>query len=159
MEKFWMQLVSYLDKEYHLLLSFQLMDKHILLLLSNQIVQLCNNVPAFRSTAASADVQNKAASAARFTWVSLQALRCMWGYLANKFWHHKAISGTFVRFLTCHMLDQSAIGLKSLLDSLQREVKSISSNQKGKVTMDIFNKLDSKVERILRLIPSPKIKD
>ncbi len=83
----------------------------------------------------------------------------MWGYLAKTFWHHKAISGIFMRFLTCHMSDQSAIGLKSLLDSLQREVKSISLDHKSKVTMDIFNKLDCKVERILRLNPFLKTKD
>ncbi len=158
-ETFWMQLVSYLDEEYHLLLSFQLMEKHILLLLSNQIAQICNNVHAFRSTAASADVQNKAALAACFAWVSLQALGCMRGYLADKFRHHKAISGMFVRFLIHHMLDQSAIDLKSLLDSLQSKVKSISSDHKDKVTMDIFKNLYSKVERIVCLDPSLKTKD
>jgi hypothetical protein len=57
------------------------------------------------------------------------------------------------------MSDQSAINLKSLLDSLQRKVKSISSDHKDKVTMDIFKNLYSKVERILHLNPSLKTED
>ncbi len=41
---FWMSLVAYLDDKYSLLESFKLVAKHVLLLLSKQIVQICDDI-------------------------------------------------------------------------------------------------------------------
>ncbi len=97
---FWMSLVAYLDDEYSLLESFKLVAKHVLLLLSNQIVQICDNIFEYRSNASNVDLGNMGAAAVRFARVSLQAIGCMNGYLREKFRHHQAINSTFVRFLT-----------------------------------------------------------
>ena len=46
---FWNALVAYIKDEYTLLLSFKLLPKHVLLLLSNQIVQICDDMFEYRT--------------------------------------------------------------------------------------------------------------
>ncbi len=150
-KSFWMSLVAYLDDEYSLLESFKLVAKHVLLLLSNQIVRICDDIFEYRSNASNVDQGNMGAVAARFAWVSFQAIGCMNGYLKGKFRHHQAINSTFVRFLTRHMADQSALGLKSTVDALNSEVKAIKTECAKKVSETVFNKLDSKVTQLIRL--------
>jgi hypothetical protein len=123
-----MSLVAYLDNKYSLLESFKLVAKHVLLLLSNQIIQICDNIFEYRSSAANVDLSNTGATATRFAWVSLKAIGCMTGYLKEKFCHHQGINSTFVRFLTQHMADQSALDLKSTVDALNSGVKAIKTN-------------------------------
>ncbi len=82
---FW---VAYIDNEYSLLVSLKLLPKHILLLLSNQEVQICDNIFEFRSNASNVDISERGPAAVRFAWVSLQAQHCMAGYLKEKFRHH-----------------------------------------------------------------------
>jgi hypothetical protein len=41
---FWERLVAYIDNKYSLLASFKLLPKHILLLLSNQVVKICDDI-------------------------------------------------------------------------------------------------------------------
>ncbi len=53
---FWERLFAYIDYEYSLLASFKLLSKHILLLLSNQVVQICDDVFEYRSNASNVDV-------------------------------------------------------------------------------------------------------
>jgi hypothetical protein len=150
-KSFWMSLVAYLDDEYSLLESFKLVMKHVLLLLSNQIVQICDDIFEYWSNASNVDLGNMGAPVARFAWVSLQAIGCMNGYLKKKFRHHQAINSTFVHFLTRHMADQSALGLKSTVDMLNSEVKAIKTKCAKKVGGTVFNKLDSKVTQLIRL--------
>jgi hypothetical protein len=130
---------------------FDLLDKHILLLLSNQIIQICDNVVALRCKASSTNVWDRANACPQFAWVSLQGIGCLLEYLKDKFHDHQAISGTFVRFLTRHMSDKLSIGLKSSIDALQKDVKSILSALKAGASQDSFNKLDSKLDCICRL--------
>jgi hypothetical protein len=132
--------------------SFTLLLKHIMLLLSNQIVQICDDVFELQGNAASVDLNNKGATVACFAWVTLQALHCMAGYRLDKFRHHQVINGTVVHFLTCH----STIRLKSTCDALQTKMKALESDSTRKVTLNIFNKLDSKMSNILHLNPSLK---
>jgi len=63
---FWERLVAYVDDEYSLLMSFHLLAKHVLLLLSNQVVQICDDIFEFRGNAANVDITERAAAAARF---------------------------------------------------------------------------------------------
>ena len=51
MLRFWHLFVAYLDDEYSMLTSFNLLPKHILLLLSNQVIQICDDIAEFRSKA------------------------------------------------------------------------------------------------------------
>jgi hypothetical protein len=76
----------------------------------------------------------------------------MAGYLKEKFRHHQVLNSTFVQFLTRHMADQLAIGLKTSVDHLKKEVIKLKGG-KATVSLNIFNKLDStKVSALIRLI-------
>jgi hypothetical protein len=77
---FWDVLVAYIDNKYAMLNSYKLQSKHIMLLLSNQIIQICDNVFEARGNVASVDLNNKGAATACYAWVTLQALNCMAGY-------------------------------------------------------------------------------
>ncbi len=146
---FWECLVAYIDDEYSLLASLKLLPKHILLLLSNQVVQICDNIFEFWSNASNVDISKHGPVVARFAWVSLQAQHCMAGYLKEKFRHHQALNSTFIQFLTQHMADQLAIGLKPSVDHLKKEVSKFKGG-KATVSLDTFNKLDSKVSVLIR---------
>jgi hypothetical protein len=119
----------------------------------------CSNLQqAFEAqgNAVSVDLENKGAAAARYTWVTLQALNCTARYCWDKFKYHQVINGMFVRFLTRHMADQSTIWIKSTCNALQFKVIVLEAKSAKKVTLNIFNKLDSKVSNLLRLNPSLK---
>ncbi len=64
--RFWHSFVAYLDEEYSMLMSFKLLPKHILLLLSNHVEQICDNISDFRNKAVTTDISNQLASASRF---------------------------------------------------------------------------------------------
>ena len=141
----WSQLGMYINDEHITLTSFNILSKQILLLLSNQVVQICEDIFEPRSTASNTDiVNNKNVAAARFAWVTLQAHGVMEGYLKDKFYHHRAIRGCFVHFLTRHMADQLALGLKSSFKKLETMVKELKAAMTTKVSTETFNKLDSK---------------
>jgi hypothetical protein len=68
----WSQLGMYINDEHITLTSFNILSKQILLLLSNQVVQICEDIFEPRSTASNTDiVNNKNVAAARFAWVTL----------------------------------------------------------------------------------------
>ncbi len=149
-------LVAYIEEEYTLLLSFKLLPKHLLLLLSNQIVQICDDLFEFRNKAASVDLQSPLSAGIRFAWVTLQALGSMEGYLRDKFRLHQAINSTFIRFLTRHMADQTLVGLKGSVDGFEKKITDLSSKVttlttvcSNKVTQEMFNRLESKMDRIV----------
>jgi hypothetical protein len=153
---FWNALVAYIKDEYQLLLSFKLLPKHVLLLLSNEIVQICDNMYDYRKKAASVDLQNPVLAATRFAWVTLQSLGAMEGYLKDKFRLHQAINSTFIRFLTRHMADQTLAGLKGTVEGFEKKITDLTSNVASlmttctnKVSQDIFNRLDTKANKIV----------
>ena len=78
---FWNALVAYIEDEYTLLLSFKLLPKHVLLLLSNQIMQICDDMFKFRNKVANVDLQSPLSAATQFAWVTLQSLGTMEWYL------------------------------------------------------------------------------
>ena len=124
------------------------------MLLSNQVIQICDNLFELRSTASEVDSSNKLAAAAQYACVTLQSLSVMESYLKNKFWHHRAISSTFVWFLTQNMASKTVekAGDKSDngtgLTSLTTQVKALAADVKSRMTLDQFNKLDSKVDKL-----------
>ncbi len=89
-------------------------------------------------------------------WTSLsvqlrrRGLLVLSAYLKDKFRHHRALNSTFVRFLACHMADQTALGLKKEVDKLKSEVADLKG-AKTPASLDSFNKLDGKVGTIIRL--------
>ena len=70
--QFWNALAAYIPK-------------HVLLLLSNQVVQICDDVFEFRNCANNINFQNPLATTTWYAWVMLQALGVMEGYLREKF--------------------------------------------------------------------------
>lgn len=58
MLRFWHSFVAHLDEEYSMLTSFNLLPKHILLLLSNQVIQICDGISEFWSKVVTADISN-----------------------------------------------------------------------------------------------------
>ena len=76
-----------------LLLVPEVLNVHILLLLSNQVVQICKDIFEPRCTTSNTDiVNNKGVAAIRFAWVTLQVHGVMDGFLKDRFHHHWAIS-------------------------------------------------------------------
>ena len=153
---FWNALVAYIKDKYTLLLSFKLLPKHVLLLLSNQIIQICDNMFEFRNKAAHVNLQSPLSAATRFAWVTLQSLGAMEGYLKDKFRLHQAINSTFIRFLTRHMADQTSAGLKGTVEGFEKtvtdlnnKVSTLTTDCGKKVTQDMFNCLETKSNKIV----------
>ena len=80
----------------------------------------------------------------------------MEGYLKDKFRLHQAINSTFIRFLTRHMADQTSAGLKGMVEGFEKrvtelttKVASLMTTCANKVLQDIFNRLDTKVNKIV----------
>ena len=149
-QHFFQSLVAYLDDELAMLTSFSLPSKQTLLLLSNQVVHICDDLFEFRHQAKGVDVSNRVASASQFAWVTLQALACMDGYLRDKFRKHPGISSTYMRFLTRNLADQSAIGLKTKMDALATKVTKLEAALATVASKAALEKLDGKLELIIR---------
>ena len=147
--RFWHSFVAYLDEEYSMLTSFNLLPKHILLLLSNQVIQICDDISEFRCKAVTTDISNPLATSSRFCWVTLQAHGCMEAYLKDRFRRHPGINSSFIRFLTRHMADQTAMGLSGTVTALTTRVKKLEDHSGTKITQEMYNKLDAKVEAII----------
>lgn len=123
--------------------SFGLGEAQVLLLMSNQLMQVCDNLFKFRHAAINVASSNRAEAAARYAWVTLQALGKMSEYLKAKFKHHPSITGTFVHFLTRQTADTSATGMKAKIEALEALVKSLKANSATKVEVEkLHNKLD-----------------
>ena len=110
----------------------------------------------YRNKAANVDLQNPVLAATRFAWVTLQSLGAMEGYLKDKFRLHQAINSTFICFLTRHMEDQTSAGLKGTVEGFEKrvtelttKVASLTTTCTNKVSQDIFNRLDTKVNKMV----------
>ncbi len=124
-------------------------------MLSNQVVQICEDLFELCCTASNIDIaHNKGVAAAWYAWVTLQVHGVMKGYLTDKFRNHPAISGCFVRFLTHHMTNNLTLGVKTNMDKLKKELKELKAGMANKVSAEMFNHLDSKLTNILRLNPT-----
>ena len=149
-QHFFQTLAAYLDDELAMLTSFNLPSKQTLLLLSNQVVHICDDLFEFRNQAKGVEVTNRAATATRYGWVTLQALGCMDGYMRDKFRKHPGINSTYMRFLTRNLADQSAIGLKAKLEAMATKMTKVEATATGAATKVALEKLDGKLELIIR---------
>jgi hypothetical protein len=154
--QFWKALTAYIKDEYTQLLSFKLQPKLVLLLLLNQVLQICDDMFEFRNCATNVDLQNPVAAALQYAWVTLQALGTMDGYLWEKFYCHQTINSTFICFLMQHMAHQTLVGLKGTVNSLKGSVAKLEKKSKAleldaskNFTQEMFNPLKSKVENII----------
>ena len=149
-QHFFQTLAAYLDDELSMLSSFNLPAKQTLLLLSNQVVHICDDLFEFRNQAKGVDVGNRAVCATRYAWVTLQALGCMDNYLRDKFRKHPGINSTYMRFLTRNLADQSSIGLKTKIEGLATKLTKLETTTAAASTKAALEKLDGKLELIIR---------
>ena len=148
-QSWWMDLASYLDNEFLMLESYKLGAKQILLLLSNQMVQIFEDLAEKRVPAGNTEIANRPKATVRYAWATLQAHSVMAAYREAKFRDHQAIAGTFIRFLTRNLADQSSLGLGSLVQSLQNEVKALKKELDKKLNTETYNKFETKVTKAL----------
>ncbi len=85
-----------------------------------------------------------------------KSLCIMEGYLKDKFCLHQVINSTFICFLTRYLADQTLAGLKSTVEGFEKrvtelttKVASLTTTCANKVSQDIFNHLDTKVNKII----------
>ena len=143
---FFQAFVGHIEDEITMLTSFGLGEAQVMLLMSNQLMQICDDLFDFRHAAINVDASNRAETSARYAWVTLQALGKMTEYLKMKFKHHPSITGTFVRFLTRQTAETSTSGLKARVDALESTVKSLKTKVEAlpsKKDLDaVHNKID-----------------
>ncbi len=69
-------------------------------------------------------------------------------YLKLKFKHHSAITGTFICFLTRQMAESAtAGGLASKVTTLEKSVRDLKTKT---VPLEVVNKVDNKLEAVIR---------
>ena len=144
---FFLTLVTHFDDEMSMLTSIGLPEKEVMLLISNQLVQICDDLYVPRQHATNVDNSNSAAAAARYAWVSFQALDKM-GEFGKSLQTHPSINTTYTRFLTRMTAEASASGLKAKMVKLEEELKKAKQD---KATMTALNKVDNKLELVIRL--------
>ncbi len=145
---FYQNLFNYVDQELHNLTTINIKTEHILLLLSNQLVRMCDDMHAVRSSGSSVRLDNLPAAATRLAWVSLQAVMCMESYSKARFRDHPGVSSAYLRFLTCRVAAHADLGLKETLDTLSRKVTAVERVAKDAATKEALGKLDNKVESL-----------
>jgi hypothetical protein len=148
MKHFWLSLASYIEDENILLQMFNLPERSICLLMSHQLIQMCNDISKFRTNARNVGFDSPKAGV-RYARVGLQALQCMDGYLQAKFKRHQGINSTFMCFLTHTMADQLAMGLKTNVDKLKKQVKSLLEKTDSLATKKSYHDLDAKLELVI----------
>ncbi len=146
--QFWLSLALYIEDQIILLQTFKLPKKSICLLMSHQVIQICNDLSKFQTNAWNMSF-NSLDAGARYAWVCLQALQCMDGYLHAKFGQHQGINTTFKCFLKQTMADQLAMGLKSNVDKLEKQLKSISKKVEALATKKLYHDLDAELEGVI----------
>ncbi len=147
---FYSDLFNYIESELTSLGTVNILPEHILLLLSNQLVRICDDMHEFRSRAAGVRLDNLASAATRLGWVTLQSLQCMVGYVKARFRDHPGINSTYLRFLTCRAAASSGVGLKDTLDSVVKRVGKVEKLAADAATKESLTKVDNKVETLVR---------
>ena len=148
--RWWVELSSYLDNEYLMLHSYKLATEQILLLLSNQVAQMFEDIYETRVPAANTDITQRSTAAVRYAWVTLRAHTIMAAYRDVKFRDHPAIAGTFIRFLTRNLADQSSMSLKQTVTDLDKELKKLRQDLDKKLNVTAFNSFENKITSQLK---------
>ena len=145
---FYHNLFNYIDQELHNLTTINIRTDHILLLLSNQLVRICDDMHAVRSAGSSVRLDNLPAASTRLAWVSLQAMGCMGTYTKARFRDHPGVSSAYLRFLTCRVAAQADLGLCESVETLTRKLTTVEKIAKEAATKEAMGKLDNKVEAL-----------
>jgi hypothetical protein len=84
----WMDLANYMDNEYLVLDSYKLASKQILLLLSQQLVQIFEDIYEVCAPAGNMDISNRSLAVVPYEWATLQAHAVMASYREANFCDH-----------------------------------------------------------------------
>jgi hypothetical protein len=147
-QHFWQQLSAYIEDQILLLMPLKLSEKNICLLMSHQVIQVCDDLYKYHHNALNTGPMNLE-SAACFAWVTLQVLLCMDSYLQACFSRHQGINATFMRFLTQTMADQSAISMKGNIEKVEKLVRTLSDKIKKLAKSKSVVDLDAKIEALI----------
>ena len=147
---FFIALVGYLEAEITTLGNLSIQDSHVLLLLSNQIVRMCDDIHEIRTHGSRTSLDNHPLAAARFACVTLRALACMNAFATARFKDHPAINSAYMRFLTCSVASQSNLGVKDTLEALVKRVTKVEKVAAEAATKESLTKLDNKVTALGR---------
>ena len=145
-QSFFEALLTHLEGEISLFSTLKLADKKIFTLLSNELMQVCDELFEVRQLGINVDYANKLEVGMKFAWVTFHALGKMMEYMKVKFKNHPAISSIFVRFLTQQTGDTSAAGLKTQVADLEKEVKKL---KEALATKESVSALHNKLELII----------
>jgi hypothetical protein len=129
-------------------MPLKLLEKNICLLMSHQVVQVCNDLYKHRHNALNTGPVNSE-SVACFALVTFQALLCMDSYPQAHFSHHRGINATFMRFLTWTMADQSVISMNGNIEKVEKLVKTLSDKIEKLSTSKLVVDLDTKIEALI----------
>ena len=151
---FFQAFVSHADDEINMLITLGLKEKQVMLLVSSQLIQICDDLFELRQDAANVDTTNKGLTAVRFAWVTLRALNKMADYLHDKF--KNVFAGTFVRFLTTQIAEINPTGswkekstaFDTKLTALGGRITKLKDDS---ATKESLQKVDKKLEAVVRL--------
>lgn len=140
---FFSAMVNYIEGKLMTLGNISIPHKSILLLLSNQVVRMCEDIHAVRTLPI---------AASRYAWVTLRALECMKGFVTANFRDHPGINSAYLCFLTCSSAGKSGgdAGLKESVDSLSKEVTKVKKLLAETATKESLVKVDNKLENYIR---------
>lgn len=147
---FFTSMVGYIEAEITTLGNLNIQDNHILLLLSNQVVRMCDDIHEIRTHGSRSSLDNLPLAAARFASVTLRALACMQTFAKARFKDHPAINSAYMRFLTCSVPSQSNIGVKEALEALTKRVVKAEKLAADAATKESVTKVDNKVVALQR---------
>jgi hypothetical protein len=157
-ERVLQSLMNHFDDQITMLSSLGLEEKRVMLLVSHQLITICDELYKYRQMAADVDYSDRGATACRFAMVTAQALSKMEEYVrAGQ--NHPVFLGSFSRFLTQQIAANQASNLSKDIASLKTKVSAVEKEvnkggEKGTDTKSLkkeLDKLDSKVDAIIRL--------
>ena len=147
---FFISLVGYIEAEITTLGNLNIQDSHILLLLSNQVVRMCDDIHEIRTHGSRCSLDNLPLAAAKFASVTLRALACMNTFAKARFKDHPAINSAYMRFLTCSVASQSSIGVKEAVEALAKRMTKVEKVAADAATKESVTKVDNKVVALQR---------
>ena len=148
---FFIAMVGYIEAEITTLGNLNIQPSHILLLLSNQVVRMCDDIHEIRTHGSRTLLDNHPLAAARFACVTLRALGCMSAFAKARFKDHPAINSAYMRCLTCSVAGQSTIGVKEALETLTKRVVKAEKAVLELATKDSVTKVDNKLVQVVKV--------
>lgn len=147
-----------LDDQISMLHSLGLKEKQYMLLVTHEMLHMCDELFKFRQMAVNVDYGNKAATAARYAWVTLQALSKLDEFIRLGS-NHPVFVGSFVTFLTRLLATKqgdAASPAPANTDRLEKDLAQEVRDRRSAVTEAVSkakserDKIDTKLEKVIK---------